>query len=804
MARSTLRHVVNHVIDKSIKDNEVRVDTHVHSYASRAPNNWLMDSVGASESYTQPDQLYELCKQRGMDLVTISDHDTIEAVIELRASHPDDTFISEEVSAAFPEDGCIVHTLVLDISEAQHVEIQRLRRNIYELVEYLDEHGIPFFACHLLSPVNLRLDRSHIQRCLLMYRGLELRNGARDAAHEQGLRNVVAGLSVERLARWANLYPQVPFLNQDGRYAWFGGSDDHAGLSIARAHTVFRGPATVAGLREAIRNYATDAGGLTATPDLLCHNVYGVVAGVLLHSGQLSLGLGEGSSSSLGQTITRYASYLDEADRQFDFEDAILKGHEDSTHEALHQIIDRILVRANRDALKTLAEAVAGGQLAAATDALPDLAKALALSIPYLSSVAIFRRDTGNARGFCRQLDASLPEPSLPRVAILCDTLDDVHGVSLGLRRLIAQAKLEGRDLRLVGLGDGEQTVADDEGVVRIPCVLWHRLKDYESIAFGVPSLTSLMHYLVTERIDLVQCSTPGPMGLVGLAVARMAGIPVIGQYYTDLPEYVERLTRDRFMATMASSFVGWFYGKLDQVLAPSRAVVERLLALGVAEDKIRLIPRGIDHSLFRPDKREPEAFAEFGLNGEPKVLYVGRLSREKGLDALVTGFRQTAEKLPGARLLLVGDGPHAHHLRRQAGGDPRIIFTGEQTGGKLAKLYASADVFVCPSETETLGNTVVEAQAAGIPVVVANRGAACENVIPGETGILVDADRPEELAAALQHLLEQPELRQRMGRAAHAFARRYTMESALEGTFAAYTSLLDQLRFKGGVGSPG
>lgn len=599
--------------DGTIENREARVDAHVHSYASRAPLNWLMASVGASESYTQPDQLYELCKQRGMDLVTISDHDTIEGALELRAEHPDDTFLSEEVSAVFPEDGCVVHTLALDITEAQHVEIQSLRRNIYELVEYLDGAHIPFFACHLLSDVNKRLDRSHIQRCLLMFRGLEGLNGACDPVHEQGLRNVVAGLSPERLARWANLYPQVPFLNQDARYAWFGGSDDHAGLSIARAHTVFPGPATVAGFRAAIRNYATKPGGLAATPDLVCHNIYGVVAGALLHSGQLSFGLGEQTTqgSSLNRTLERFADYLDDKDRKFDIEDAILKGHEDSTQDQIHEIIDRILVRANRDALKTLAEAVTGGQISAAADALPDLVKLLVLSIPYLSGVAVYGREGRKAHKYCRDLGVPLDEKPNPRVAILCDTLDDIQGVSVGLRRLAAQAKSEGLDLRLVGLGDGEKNCVDADGVARIPCVLWHRPKEFPSIAFGIPSLTSLLHYIVSEGIDLVQCSTPGPMGLVGLMVARMAGVPVIGQYNTDLPEFVARLTRDRMMASMTSYFVGWFYGKLDRVLAPSQAAIDRLFSLGVAREKIRLVPRDVDHDLFCPDRREPEAYAD-------------------------------------------------------------------------------------------------------------------------------------------------------------------------------------------------
>jgi len=265
----------------------------------------------------------------------------------------------------------------------------------------------------------------------------------------------------------------------------------------------------------------------------------------------------------------------------------------------------------------------------------------------------------------------------------------------------------------------------------------------------------------------------------------------VIGEYHTDLPAYVSILTGDRRMSLVVEAFLKWFYGKLDQVLAPSQSVIERLTLLGVDRSKIRFVRRGVDEVLFHPARREKNAYAEFGLNGEPKILYVGRLSREKGLETLVDGFRRTAKFLPTARLVVVGEGPYAAHLHALASEDPRIVFTGLQTGDKLARLYASADVFVSPSETETFGNTVMEAQAAGIPVIVANRGAACENVVSGKTGLVVDARQPDQLATAMRLLIENPEIRRSMGQAAREFAQQYSMENALAGTLETYQSIL-------------
>ena len=349
-------------------------------------------------------------------------------------------------------------------------------------------------------------------------------------------------------------------------------------------------------------------------------------------------------------------------------------------------------------------------------------------------------------------------------MAVLSDTVDDVNGVALGLRRLRHAALAAGHDLRLVSWGEGDHLSIDDDGTVRVPALARHRLADYPEMEFGLPHLPSLLNYLIANRIDLVQCSTPGPVGIMGLFAARLAGIPVVGQYHTDLPEYCTRITGDPMTGALVSKAVGWFYGAMDRVFVPSQAVAARVAELGVAADKVVRMPRGIDLDLFRASRRDPHAFAPFGLNGEPKVLYVGRLSREKSLDALIDAFALASPSVPEARLVIVGTGPYAQPLATRAAGD-RVLFLGTRTGDELATLMASSDVFVSPSETETFGNTVVEAQASGLPVVVASRGAARENMLDQVTGLVVDTREPQELAAAISRLLVDRRRRARDGR---------------------------------------
>jgi glycosyltransferase involved in cell wall biosynthesis len=769
---------------------KVKIDLHVHSSFSDKPYSWFLKATRAAECYTPPRKVLDLATARGMNLVTLCDHDSIDGALELRTLAPN-TFVSEEVSARFPEDGCVMHTIALDIDETQHAEIQRLRRNIYELVTYLDQQEIPFFLCHPLSQVNRRLDPNHIRRCLLMFRALELRNGTRDAAHEQALRRILGGLTPRTLAMWAEQFPEVPFLNREGRYAFVGGSDDHAGLSIARAFTTFEGECSGRGVREALRAFRTEVAGEPATAEVLSHNVYGVIAGYLASSGQLSAG--PRSSPALSRTLEKYASVLGESGLELDLESLLREGHGDRAQNELHAALETVLVRSGREAFTELMGSLTASRPADFADRLSEVIKAVLMGVPYLAGGRAFAHDRLAARTFADQLGVPEEAPAAPRVAVLSDTVDELNGVALGLRRLATQARRAGFDLRLCGISrtDDEHLAVDSDGIVRLPIVLRHRLAEYPQMEFGLPHLPSLLSYLIESKIDLLQVSTPGPVGLMGLLAGRLAGIPVIGQYHTDLPEYATTILGDPVVGALVGRYVGWFYRSVDRALVPSRAVADRLRALDVPASHLQPVQRGIDLELFSPERRCEQAFDDFGLNGEPKVLYVGRLSREKGLDALLDGFGQLEHTLPAARLVMVGDGPYGDELARRANGSGRVVFTGELTGERLARVYASSDVFVSPSETETFGNSVVEAQAAGVPVVVASRGAARENIVEDVTGLVVDARKPEQISAALYRLLSQPELRRRMGSQAWRFARRYDLAAAVRETFDIYARLV-------------
>jgi glycosyltransferase involved in cell wall biosynthesis len=192
----------------------------------------------------------------------------------------------------------------------------------------------------------------------------------------------------------------------------------------------------------------------------------------------------------------------------------------------------------------------------------------------------------------------------------------------------------------------------------------------------------------------------------------------------------------------------------------------------------LKILPRGLDTDLFNPARRDLMFWPRSGVNGrEVRLLYVGRISREKDLDVLAAAYKKIRDTGQPVKLYLVGDGPYAEALAEAL---PDAVFLGYLTGEKLAKAYASADVFVFPSTTDTFGNVILEAQASGLPVIVSNLGGPKELVHDGRTGIITKAHDVEDFARAIDKITRDSGLRARMGRD----ARQQVVDRSWPGAF--------------------
>src|SRR5438445_7759652 len=215
----------------------------------------------------------------------------------------------------------------------------------------------------------------------------------------------------------------------------------------------------------------------------------------------------------------------------------------------------------------------------------------------------------------------------------------------------------------------------------------------------------------------------------------------------------------------MAWRYMHWFYGQLDTVYVNSEEYRQSWIRHGLNPERLKILPRGLDTELFHPARREPSFFEKFGAcNREVRVLYVGRISREKDLDLLAAAYRLLRDEGLPVQLFVVGHGPYSDAFARSL---PEAFFTGYLTGNELATAYASADIFVFPSTTDTFGNVILEAQACGVPVIVSDSGGPKELVEDRTNGLITKSRDVNDFTQAIRSLVADPALRERMGNAA-------------------------------------
>lgn len=342
--------------------------------------------------------------------------------------------------------------------------------------------------------------------------------------------------------------------------------------------------------------------------------------------------------------------------------------------------------------------------------------------------------------------------------------LPHVDGVSLTLAQLFGTLEARGVDFRIFSPFTPGPEISWSTRVQKIPYIRFPLYKDYR--------LASPIGHRATQRLDeyrpdLIHVVSPTPINVRAEKYGRRRGVPVVSSFHTHFVSYF------RFYGFGGLEPLGWkmmrrFYGRCEVVYAPSHSIIRELAEHGIRNTE--LWSRGIDLGRFSPTSRDPALRRMAGADSEdtPILLLVSRLVKEKDLADLVAMERILRERGSGHRLVLVGDGPMREQLQADL---PDACFPGHQDGEALARWFASGDVFVFPSTTETFGNVVLEAQASGLPAVVVDRGGPPDLVRPGETGFVARANDPADLADHVERLLRDAGQRRRMGARARAAA---------------------------------
>ena len=312
----------------------------------------------------------------------------------------------------------------------------------------------------------------------------------------------------------------------------------------------------------------------------------------------------------------------------------------------------------------------------------------------------------------------------------------------------------------------------------------------YSEMRMYVPRLREYVARATADRIDVIHLTTPGPVGLAALYVAWQLHLPMVGSFHTDLAAYTSLLSGSRRLGALMREYMRWPYGRCRRVLAPSHHTRELFIQAKGDPKKVEIWPRGVDTALFSPERRSAQRRDAWHVaDNRPALLYVGRVSREKGLRLLPTLSRSLHARGFEHRFVIVGEGPMLDELRREM---PDAVFTGVLSRDGVAEAFASSDLFVFPSRTDTAGNVVLEAQASGVPVMISGEGGPRENMVSETTGLVCHADDAHVWATAIVRLLRDRGRHQAMARAAREYALTRRWSEALQPLYRAYREVCE------------
>lgn len=731
-----------------------RADLHCHSTASEVSKLGVQRSLGLPECATPPEEVYALAKRRGMDFVTITDHDTIDGVLSI-ADRPD-VFISEELTARFKGEPQAVHILCLGITPDDHDWLQAHADDVEVVASYLREREITCSLAHPFYAVEAPLQPRHRRRLAQLFDVWEVRNGSR--APELN-------------------HPAAIYVETHGGVGT-GGSDDHAGVDIGRtwSETPFApspaeylasiraGQVEVGGEQGSAAKWAHAAmalavralgrGDSTVAPDPSA--VLRMVERVMTEGDARSGHMGADLCPEDGRALLR--AWLEAVDLRLSERDLLALLQSDGFS---HAALERRARRCHERGLeRAVARAIAApDEIGAAAE---DVFNACVAAIPYAPAAAFLGREKS-------KLARREGEPI--RVALVADGIGGMHGVTHTLGE-IRERGVPGFEVEVIG--------TDPHVDRRLSAVAEVDIPFYEGLRVGVPSLPAVVEALSEGRYGVLHLCSPGPAGVASALIGKVLGMPIAGSYHTELTAYTRLRSGNPKLEFAMEAALTAFYGGCDVVLSPSRVSDERLRSMGVPE--IGRWDRGVDVERFSPTLRTREA------DGRVRVLYAGRLTKEKGVDLLADAFLAARARDPRLELVLAGGGPEEVALRARLGSS--ATFLGWLEGDALARAYADSDLFLFCSQTDTFGQVVLEAQASGLPVVAVAAGGPTELIDSGRTGVLCPASAGA-LGDAVAGLAASPPARSRLARGGLAAVRERTWEASMAALGAGWMRAL-------------
>lgn len=374
------------------------------------------------------------------------------------------------------------------------------------------------------------------------------------------------------------------------------------------------------------------------------------------------------------------------------------------------------------------------------------------------------------------------------RICLFTDTLGDVNGVCRFVLDCARRAQETNRDFHV--LTSTRMAVPQEPNIVNLKPLAAIPMPGYPGLELALPPGKCMMQLIRQMKPDIIHISTPGPVGLLGLYAARKLRIPTVGIYHTDFPAYVSALFETDALTPPTRLAMRWFYSRLTTVLTRTEQCARIVAKLGINPDRIAGIRPGTNTRAFDKQHRDLRIWNQHSAirPDAVKVLYVGRISIEKNMPFLASIWqrvkREVKHRGPDAQLIIIGDGPYRTTMEQELGD---AVFLGFRHEQELSTLYASADLFVFPSTTDTLGQVVLEAQASGLPTLVSDQGGPQQLIKHNHTGFIIPTNKPDQWSQMITNLIANPTERQIMGSAAHKATQSHSFNTSFEEFWSAH-----------------
>ncbi len=526
-----------------------RVDLHVHTLYSGTSDDWILRVMKSRECYTTPMQVYDRAQKAGMDFVTISDHDEISGALEI--AHLPNAFVSEEVTAFFPEDQCKIHVLVFGINEAQHRDVQKLRHNVYELVKYLNEQNLVHAIAHPFFRMSRCHSIEHVEKMLLLFKIVEAKNGGKQTYPDDLLLRIIASLTPERISLLAEKHRLEPIGDMPGKKSVIGGSDDHAGIYIGRPHTACPQVNTVAELLTALREGNSEVIGQGGAPEVIAHSIYSVgykyfriekhrnasgaawniLDHVLMQQAPpsklrifASLTFSAAKSKIRPKKKSAFAPLLSEAG-------SILRT-DPQWRQKLYRAIpsDPIEGEKYAQALQDLVHRLLQSELAGIEKMnfselpgrLQRLGALLLFIAPYIVGYHTESRDRELMKRTRQSFLGASPKDDRERTAWF---IDGWSRLSRARQRKIHRAARLAGNVTLVTTGEPPEHEHIDHAHFSTLATMTPFPESKMQI--DVPPLLDIVKFIANESFTRIELFTPGPLGLLGLGIARLMNLPI-------------------------------------------------------------------------------------------------------------------------------------------------------------------------------------------------------------------------------------------------------------------------------------